>query len=140
MSITNLEDFKNAWGKYVQEKEKIRKEKLRDEMKKSLDAVDGAREFLLKRLEFNGVAIKFFHKSERSSIIATALSKGISFGKVEALLYVDISIAEDGLKGCKTQTVEKVYTNLLKENIAYIAYGGKKKWDEVCALCKKILK
>ncbi len=140
MSITNLEEFKTAWERYAQEREKSRKEKLRNELKKSLDAVDGAREFLLKKLESNGIAIKAFHKSERSSIIATALSKGLSFGKVEALLYVDISIAEEGLKACKSQTVEKVYAELLKEDIAYSAYGGKKKWDELCKLCEKFLK
>lgn len=140
MAITKLEDFKNAWGKYVRESEKIRKEKLRDELKKSLDAVDGAREFLLEQLKHEASAIKVFHKAEQVSVITDWISKDISSETVLALLHVDAKVAEKVLKGCKNQAVDKIYSMLLDDYLAYSSYASKKKWELVCKLCRKILK
>lgn len=140
MSITSLEKLKKVWGKYVKEKDQDCKSQLIDEMKKSLDNVDGAREFLLEQLKHEASAIKVFHKAEQTNIIAEWFSKDISFEAVLVLLHVDAKIAEKVLMSCKNQTVERIYIMLLDDDLAYISYASKKKWESVCKLCERILK
>lgn len=139
MSITNLEELENAWGKYVKAKSKGRKKQLLESMKKSLDSVEDSRKFLLERLQCDGIVIKAFPKSEQSDIIAYALSESISFATVEALLHVDISIAEKAIEGCRLRTVKKISEMLLHNYIAYTVYASKEKWEAIFMLCKKTL-
>lgn len=140
MAITSLERLKKVWEKYVKETDKDRKSQLIDEMKDSLDNVDGAREFLSEQLNHEVTAIKVFHKAEQVSIITDWISKDISARTVLALLHVDAKVAEQVLKVCRNQAVDKIYSMLLDDYLAYTTYASKKAWNSVCKICRKILK
>lgn len=140
MSITNLEQLESAWYSYLQERKENKKKHLLENMKKSLDSIEGAREFLLEKLKYDGDVIKAFHKSEQSNIIANAIrDNGVSFQSVYALLCVNIDIAKKALEDCKSYEVERIHALLLDNFISYTIFNGKKPWEEVCRLCEKML-